>query len=118
MEYLRQLDPRVAVIAIATLLAFLAVLVAVINWQGKKLGKHDELLHLLDVRVANIHKDREATRVRKLQHPIVPPPLPPRAPTINATDWSDESLDTEKLSLRDTARYPLGKPPDEGDEHG
>lgn len=114
MEYLRQLDPLVYVVA--TVLAFCAVLVAVVNWQGKKLGKHDELLNLLELRVQNIHKDREATRVRKLQHPIVPPPLPPRAPTINATDWSDESLDTEKLSLRDTARYPLGEPPKETNE--
>jgi hypothetical protein len=113
VEYLRQLDP--VVVAIATLLAFLAVLVAVVNWQGKRLIKHDELLALLDVRVANIHKDREATRVRKLQHPLVPPPLPPRAPTIDARDWRDDEQPTEPMNLRDTARYPLGEPP-KGDE--
>lgn len=114
MEPLRQLDPLVY--AVAALLAFLAALVAVVNWQGRKLGKHDELLALLDLRVGNIHKDREATRVRKMQHPIVPPPLPARSPKLNATDWSDESLDTEKLSLKDTARYPLGEPPKGDDE--
>lgn len=113
MEYLRQLDPLVYVIA--ALLAFLAVLVAIINWQGKKLGKHDELLHLLDVRVGNIHKDREATRVRKLQNPIVPPPMPPRAPTIDARDWEEELVPTEP-TMRDTARYPLGVPPKETNE--
>ena len=113
MEYLSQLDPLVAVLA--ALLCLLAVLVAVVNWQGKKLGKHDELLYLLDVKVGNIHRDREATRVRKLQHPIVPPPLPPRAPTIDATDWLDDDHQTEDLSLRNTVRYPRGKPT-EGDE--
>ena len=114
MEYLRHLDPLAYVVA--ALLAFLGALVGVVNWQGRRLGKHDELLALLDLRVGNIHKDREATRVRKLQHPLVPPPLPARAPTLNATDWSDEGLDTEKLSLRDTARYPLGEPPKETNE--
>jgi hypothetical protein len=63
VEYLRHLDPLIA--PVVALVGLLATLVAIINWQGKKLGKHDELLSLLDVRVANIHKDREATRVRK-----------------------------------------------------
>lgn len=114
MEYLRELDPLVYVVA--TVLAFCAVLVAVVNWQGKKLGKHDELLGLLEVRIGNLHKDREATRVRKLQHPIVPPPLPPRAPTIDARDWRDDDSPTEPMNLRDTARYPLGVPPKETNE--
>jgi hypothetical protein len=109
VEYLRQFDPLVAVVA--ALLALLGALVAVVNWQGRKLSKHDALLDLLDVRVGNIHKDREATRVRKMQHPIVPPPLPPRAPTIDATDWRDDEQPTEEINLRDTVRYPLGKPP-------
>jgi hypothetical protein len=96
---------------VAALLALLGALVAVVNWQGRKLSKHDALLYLLDVKVGNIHKDREATRVRKMQHPIVPPPLPPRAPTIDAIDWEEERVDTEIMSLKDTVRYPLGKPP-------
>ncbi len=111
MEYLRHLNPLVA--PAAALVALLGVLVAIINWQGRKLGKHDELLALLDVRVGNIHRDREATRVRKLQHPLVPPPLPPRAPTIDALDWRDDDADTEQINMRDTARYPLGEPPKE-----
>jgi hypothetical protein len=114
VEYLRHLDPLVAVLA--ALLLLLGCLVLAINWQGRKLHKHDALLYLLEVRVGNIHKDREATRVRKMQHPIVPPPLPPRAPTIDATDWRDDDQKTEQLNLRETARYPRGEPP-EGDEH-
>ena len=114
MEYLRQLDPLIAVAA--ALIALLAALVATINWQGRKLSKHDELLSLLDVRVGNIHRSREATRVRRMQNPLVPPPLPPRAPTIDATDWEEELIPTE-VNLKDTARYPLGEPPtEEGNE--
>jgi hypothetical protein len=114
VEYLRHIDPLVAVIS--ALLCLLAALVLVVNWQGKKLVKHDVLLDLLEVRVGNIHKDREATRVRKLQHPapreLVPPPLPPRAPTIDATDWGDDDQETEQLHLKTTARYPRGSPPE------
>lgn len=113
MEYLHQLDPIALVFA--ALILLLAALVGVVNWQGKKLGKHDDLLRLLDVRVGNIHRDREATRVRKMQHPIVPPPLPPRAPTLDATDWGDDDQKTQDLSQRNTVRYPRGKPT-EGDE--
>lgn len=98
------------------LCGLLASLVAIINWQGRKLGKHDALIAQLDLRVANIHRDREATRVRKLQHPLVPPPLPPRAPTIDANDWRDDDSPTEEMNLKDTARYPRGWPP-EGDDH-
>lgn len=108
--YLAHLEPLVPYIALA---AFLAVLVGVINWQGRKLERHAIWLARLDLRVGNLHKDREATRVRKMQHPIVPPPLPPRRPTIGAVDWSDELVDTEKLLSRDTARYPSGKPPED-----
>lgn len=110
MEYLRHIDPLVAVGA--ALLCLLAALVLAINWQGRKLNKHDALLYLLDIKVGNIHRDREATRVRKLQHPLVPPPLPPRAPTIDATDWLDDHQETEELKLRETVRYPRGKPPE------
>lgn len=94
------------------MLLLLAALVLAVNRLGRKFGKHDALLYLLDVKVGNIHKDREATRVRKLQHPIVPPPLPPRAPTIDATDWRDDDQETQELKLRDTVRYPRGKPPE------
>jgi hypothetical protein len=117
VEYLRHLDLLIA--AVVALVGLLATLVAIINWQGKKLGKHDELLSLLDVRVANIHKDREATRVRKLQSPLVPPPLPPRRPTIDALDWADDDSKTEEMTsqnLKDTARYPRGEPPEGTDE--
>ena len=113
MEYLRQLDPLAYLLGAIILL--LAVLVVAVNRLGRLFGKHDALLYLLDVKVGNIHRDREATRVRKLQHPIVPPPLPPRAPTIDATDWLDDDHQTEDLSLRNTVRYPRGKPT-EGDE--
>jgi hypothetical protein len=109
LDYLERLAPYIA------LAAFLAVLVIVINWQGRKLERHAIWLARLDLRVGNLHKDREATRVRKLQHPIVPPPLPPRHPTVGAVDWEEELVDTEKLS-RDTARYPSGKPPEDTNE--
>lgn len=116
MEYLLdRLDPHYAWAPAVALLGLLAALVAVINWQGRKLSKHDELIALLDVRVGNIHRSREATRVRRMQNPLVPPPLPPRAPTIDATDWRDDDQPTEDLSLRNTVRYPLGEPPTEDD---
>lgn len=110
METLRQLDPLAYLLG--AMLLLLAALVLAVNRLGRKFGKHDALLYLLDVKVGNIHKDREATRVRKLQHPIVPPPLPPRAPTIDATDWRDDDQETQELKLRDTVRYPRGKPPE------
>jgi hypothetical protein len=113
VEYLRHLDLLIA--AVVALVGLLATLVAIINWQGRKLSKHDAMFALLDLRVDNIHKDREATRVRKLQNPIVPPPLPPRRPTLDAIDWSDDDSKTEEITsqnLKDTARYPRGKPPE------
>lgn len=115
MEYLLDHLDHYAWAPAAALLGLLAALVAVINWQGRKLSKHDELIALLDVRVGNIHRSREATRVRRMQNPLVPPPLPLRAPTIDATDWEEELIPTE-INLKDTARYPLGEPPREGDE--
>jgi hypothetical protein len=113
VEYLRHLDPLALLLGAIILL--LAALVVAVNRLGRLFGKHDSLIYLLDIKVGNIHKDREATRVRKMQHPIVPPPLPPRAPTIDATDWRDDDQKTEEISLRETARYPRGEPP-EGDE--
>lgn len=114
MDYLIRHPLIAPAVAFCGLLASI-VAIAVINWQGRRLGKHDALIAQLDLRVGNIHKDREATRVRKMQHPLVPPPLPPRAPTINAIDWEEELVETEEMNLKATARYPLGEPP-KGDE--
>lgn len=113
---LEYLDTHPLLAPVVALLGLLGVIVLAINQLGRHLKKHDEVLALLDIRVGNIHKDREATRVRKMQNPIVPPPLPPRAPTLNAIDWRDDEAPTEQLSMRDTARYPLGKPPEETNE--
>jgi len=96
--------------------ALLAALVVAINMLGRRLERHDEWLSMLDVRVGNLHKDRKETWARELQRPfapepapLVPPPLPPRAPTIDATDWVDDNLTTEEM--KQTGRYPLGEPP-------
>jgi hypothetical protein len=103
------------------LAALLAALVIAINMLGRRLERHDAWLALLDVRVQNLDKDRKATWVRRLQRPfgldatepapLVPPPLPPRAPTLDATDWRDDDLKTEDLNTRQTGRYPGGDPP-------
>lgn len=103
------------------LAALLAALVLAINMLGRRLERHDEWLALLDVRVGNLDKDRKATWARQLQRPfetsetepapIVPPPLPPRAPTLNAVDWEEELVDTEELQKKQTGRYPSGEPP-------
>lgn len=98
--------------------ALLAALVLAINMLGRRLERHDEWLALLDVRVGNLDKDRKATWARRLQRPyaaepLVPPPLPLRAPTMNATDWSDDDSKTEDLNTRQTGRYPGGAPPKE-----
>lgn len=96
------------------LAALLAALVLAINMLGRKFEKHDAWLATLDVRVDNLHKDRKAAWVQTLQSPrrqLVPPPLPPRAPTLGAIDWEEELVDTEELQKKDTGRYPLGVPP-------
>jgi hypothetical protein len=107
------------------LAALLAVLVLAINVLGRRLERHDEWLALLDVRVGNLHKDRKATWARQLERPfgaalevterapLVPPPLPPRAPTLEAIDWEEELVKTEEMMKKDTGRYPLGIPPTE-----
>jgi hypothetical protein len=98
----------------------LAGLVFAINLLGRRLERHDEWLSMLDVRVGNLHKDRKETWARELQRPyaptepappIVPPPLPARAPTLNAVDWEEELVDTEDINTRQTGRYPQGAPP-------
>lgn len=109
--FLEQLAPFVA------LAALLAAMVLAINALGRRLERHDQWIELLDVRVGNLDKSRKATWVRLLQRgPLVPPPLPPRAPTLNATDWHDDDLETEDLSTRLTARYPDGQPPKDDEQ--
>lgn len=99
------------------LAVLLATIVVAINILGKRLERHAEWLAMLDLRVDNLHKDKKATWARELQlgvtekAPLVPPPLPPRAPTIDATDWRDDESVTESLLTRQTGRYPAGVPP-------
>lgn len=99
----------------------LAALVLAINTLGRRLEKHDDWLRMLDVRLHNLHKARQATWARQLERPfaleptekapLVPPPLPPRAPTLGALDWRDDNLPTDDLHTRQTGSYPGGKPP-------
>ncbi len=98
------------------LAALLAAIVVAINILGTRWEKHEAWLATLDVRVQNLHKARKAAWVQTLQQPageLVPPPLPPRAPTINATDWEEELVNAEELLSKQTGRYPLGQPPKE-----
>lgn len=101
----------------------LATLVIAINTLGRRLERHDDWLRMLDVRLHNLHKQRQATWARRLARPygtedteldvkpLVPPPLPPRAPTLGALDWRDDNLPTDDLNTRQTGKYPGGKPP-------
>jgi hypothetical protein len=102
------------------LAALLATLVVAINMHGRRLDKHSDWLTALDVRLQNLHKQREATWARVLrrtgeieptERALVPPPLPPRAPTLDAADWRDDDSVTEELLKKDTGRYPQGVPP-------
>ncbi len=98
------------------LAAMLAVLVLAINTLGRRFERHDDWLRALDARVGNLDKNRQATWAKQLARPfesaeterapLVPPPLPPRAPTIDATDWRDDDLKTEDIMTRQTGRYP------------
>lgn len=96
----------------------LAAMVVAINMLGRRLERHAEWLNLLDIRLGNLDKDRKATWARQLARPfapepapLVPPPLPPRAPTLGAVDWEEELVDTEELQKKQTGRYPHGEPP-------
>lgn len=102
------------------LAVMLATLVCAINALGRRFERHDDWLRMLDARVENLTKDRKATWARKLQRPygsgdtepaLVPPPMPLRAPTLNASDWSDDESKTEDLMTRQTGRYPHDAPP-------
>ena len=116
----RFLDHLLPFLALAALLA--AIVVAV-NVLGRRLERHAEWLLMLDAKVGNLQKDRKATWARQLQRPfgaalepterapIIPPPLPPRAPTIGAVDWEEELVETEEM--KQTGRYPQGVPPTE-----
>lgn len=101
------------------LAAMLVALVIAINGLGRRFERHDDLIRALDARVGNLDKSRKATWAKKLARPftedteplLVPPPLPPRAPTLNGVDWEEELVDTEDLTTRQTGRYPQGTPP-------
>lgn len=108
MQHLEALSPLLA------LAVLLAAIVWAINHLGRRLERHGQWIERLDVRVDNLDKDRKASWTRRLQRPpLVPPPLPGRAPTIDATDWHDDDLKTEDLTTRLTVRYPGGAPPKE-----
>jgi hypothetical protein len=112
VQHIRELAPLLERLApFLALGALLAVMVLAINALGRRLERHDEWIARLDLRVGNLDKSRKATWARLLRHPLVPPPLPPRAPTLGAVDWRDDDLKTEDLSTRLTARYPDGAPP-------
>lgn len=109
IAWLREFAPYLA------LAALLAAIVVAVNVLGRRLDRHVVWLTQLDIRIGNLDKDRKATWARELQRGpterlIVPPPLPSRAPTLNAVDWEEELVDTETLS-KETGRYPLGIPP-------
>lgn len=57
--------------------AFLILIVSAINIVGKKVDKHDQWLHQLDLRLGNLHKDKQKAYVQSLQvrRPGEPPPL-------------------------------------------
>lgn len=118
MQHLEALAPFLERLApFVALAALLAAMVLAINALGRRLERHDQWIERLDVRVDNLDKNRKATWARLLQRgPLVPPPLPPRAPTLNATDWHDDNLKTEDLSTAPTGRYPGGAPPKDDEQ--
>jgi hypothetical protein len=107
LDFIERFAPLLALAVV------LAALVVAINVHGEKFDKHAALLAALDLRVKNLDRDRKAAWVKTLQvpRPLVPPPLPPRAPTLGAIDWEEELVDTEELQKKETGRYPLGEPP-------
>lgn len=77
----------------------LVALVVVVNRHGHRLGRHDEWRRVLELRVANLHKDRSAKHVRSLQLPKPPP---------------DGTIEVQESWLMgdtqpDTKRYPVRK---------
>lgn len=97
--YLSDMAPyfALAIVAIA--------LVVVVNRHGHRLGRHQDWMRVLELRVANLHKDREAKHVRSLQLPKKPP------------DGTIEVQDSWILgdTLPDTKRYPVPKKKERGE---
>jgi hypothetical protein len=77
-------------------LLFVTLIVA-LNLQGRRLRKHDEWIHLLDVRVDNLHQAKREAYQRSLQTQA---PSPPSLSLAKTTDVSDEMLLTLKVRSR------------------
>jgi len=89
-------------------LLFVTLIVA-LNLQGRRLRKHDEWIHLLDVRVDNLHQVKREAYARSLQTHT---PGPPSLSVAKTIDVSDEMFETMKLrSRKDSDDDPSGSIP-------
>ena len=75
--------------------SFILLIVLAINVLGKRLEKHDQWLHRLDLRLQNLHKEKRQAYLQSLQAPpgndnAGPPPLS-EAKTLEV---SEEMLET------------------------
>lgn len=91
----------------------IVTLFVAVNLHGRRLGRHDEWMRVLELRVENLHKERKSQLVRSLQRPRrrinetepEPPPLS-QAATIDVDDsW---------ILTKDTRKYPKPKREGEG----
>lgn len=93
---------------------FLVALVLVLDWHGRRLSRHGEWLRLLEVRIENLHKDRERSYVQALQKPRTgSTPIPPSLSLARTVE-----VDDSMILNADTRRYTLPPPEPEGEKDG
>jgi Flp pilus assembly protein TadB len=78
------LEPYALHVGVAALLAFLAVVVAIVNWHGRKLKEHEDVLRVVSLRLDNLNKERTARDRKALQ--TARPPTLSEAPTVQVTE--------------------------------
>lgn len=103
MEYPERLAPLAALALVV--LALLATLIAVVNVVGRKLNKHAEWLRLIDLKLGNLHKDKQAAYVRSLQVTGTPRPPPlSEARTVEVTEEMLLKLTQDVSELKETRK--------------
>jgi hypothetical protein len=95
VEYLRDLAPFLALAAVA--LGAVVALIAVVNVVGRNMRRHGDWLRLIELRVANLHKEKESAYVRSIQVGTLRPPPLSEARTVDMSELKD----TQKLKEED-----------------